>query len=255
MLKHQHKTLARTLSYIARHSPGEFGLFWDPAGTMPWKELYWALQEDPELRFVREANIRELALLGIELPFYLDGNVLRLPPGSAPPDYESVTEPPSRLYFGARPGSIDRIRIAGLVPGGRAYVPLASERGLALRIAKRRESEPIVLEIMSDRALERGISFFKAGPQLYLVEAIPSECLIFPLIKQERSEKSLQKSPKPREKLPQSALSPGSFAVRAHHIDPSGGPQAADKAAGKSKRDGKGGWKKSSRGERHKRDV
>ncbi len=77
------KTLAKTLSYIAYQAPAEYGLFWDPDGTMPWKELYWALQEDPSLRFVREGIVRELNYLpGCELPFALEGNLLRLRAGS-----------------------------------------------------------------------------------------------------------------------------------------------------------------------------
>ena len=85
MLKHQPKTLARTLAYIAVHSPHEFGLYWDADGSMPWKEFYWALQEDDSLRFVRESSVRELQLLGIELPFSLEGNRLRLSSGTALP--------------------------------------------------------------------------------------------------------------------------------------------------------------------------
>src|SRR5208337_4911171 len=100
MLKHQPKTLAKILDYIARRSPGEHGLFWDPDGGMPWKEFYWVLQEDPSLRFVRESTIRELALLGIELPFALDGKLLRLRPEVACPRYPSASEVPERLYFG-----------------------------------------------------------------------------------------------------------------------------------------------------------
>ncbi len=64
------RTLARTLSTIAVHCPWEHGLFWDPDGSMPWKEFYWALQEDHSLRFVRESHIRELAYLGLEVPFF-----------------------------------------------------------------------------------------------------------------------------------------------------------------------------------------
>lgn len=253
MLKHQPKTLAKTLTYIALHAPGEFGLFWDPDGTMPWKELYWALQEDPELRFVRESSIKELALLGIELPFTLDGNLLRLRAGIAPPEYAPCTERVlEKLYFAVRPRGFDRAKAAGLIPGGRSFIPLASDRGLALRIARRRDSEAILVEILAAAAQERGVSFFKAGPELYLVEAILPEFIVFPMIKQDLAEKIVQRREKQKEKPALPIPTPGSFTVQARHIMAAAVGAKPDKGAPKRQ---KGGWKKASRNERHKRDV
>ena len=96
------KTLAKTLAYIACHAPAEFGLFWDPDGTMPWKELYWVLQEDPSLRFVRESIIRELTGLGVTLPFVLEGSRIRLSTGAEKPSYPVAENVPERLYLACR---------------------------------------------------------------------------------------------------------------------------------------------------------
>lgn len=251
MLKHQHKTLAKTLDYVGRHSPGEFGLFWDPDGTMPWKEFYWALQEDPSLRFVRESSLRELSLLGIDVPFVLDGNLLRISDELMRPKYRIAADLPGRLYFGIRSKSLVHIQKFGLLPSGRSFVPLSSDRELALRIAKRRDPDPLLLEVLTDRATESGISFLVAGPELYLAEAVPAEFLLFPKIRQDLGEKLIaERAPKPKPKP--SPPSPGSFIVEPHHFGPAASAKAGGGKGGKKE---KRGWKKEARKERRKRDI
>ena len=118
------KTLAKTICYITCHAPAEYGLFWDPDATMPWKELYWALQEDPTLRFIRESHIRELTYLGLELPFVLDGNLLRLMPNWPQPSYPLTDSPPERLYFACRRKQYSILREHGITASRRPYLPV-----------------------------------------------------------------------------------------------------------------------------------
>ncbi len=252
-MKHQPKTLARTLEYIGFRSPGEFGLFWDPDGTMPWKEFHWALQEDPALRFVRQANLRELELLGLKMSFSLVGNLLRLSPSVAPPPYPATGHVPERLYFGIRSKNVVAIQNIGLRPSGRHFVLFSTDRELALRIARRREPEPILLEIFARRALEEGIPFFDAGAGLFLAESIPAELVLFPKLRREIIERIAEGVQKSKEKA-KGPLTPGSYTVQPHHVSGTAGP-AAEKAAKKSGKGEKTIWKKGSRRERHKREV
>ncbi len=249
MLKHQPGTLAKTLDFIGRHSPGEHGLFWDPDGTMPWKDFYWALQEDTSLRFVREATIRELTLLGLELPFLLEGNVLRLRPEAGPPVYSPAPELPRRLYFGLKPKQLASARENGLSPTRRRFVPLCDDRELALRIAKRTEQSPILIEIPGEEIQRSSLTVYAAGPHLYLVESVPAKFLLFPKIRQDLAEKLAAPVSKPK---PAPPVAPGSFIVQPHHLGIPGAAKPAGKAAD---RGGGGGWKRKGRKERHKRDV
>ena len=248
MLKHQPKTLAKTLDYIARRSPGEYGLFWDPDGTMPWKELYWVLQEDPSLRFVREATIRELGLLGIELPFVLDESRLRLVAAATGSGYPQASEVPERLYFGLRPKNMVYTQKNGLRSAARPYVPLCGDRELALRIAKRREEAPILVEILAREASGNGVSFLVAGPHLYLAESVPVAFIVFPRVRHDFAEKLAERIPKPVQ-TPSPAAAPGSFTVQPHHVQT---PQSAGKG---SRKDAGAGWKKDSRKDRRKREL
>ena len=251
MLKHQPKTLAKTLDYILRRSPGEHGLFWDPDGTMPWKEFYHALQQDQSLRFVRQSTIRELALLGIELSFLVDGNLLRLRPEFGPPVYELAADPPKKLYYGLRPKNLVHVQNTGLRSTSRRFVALCAERPLALQIDTRVEKAPILLEILAGEACENGLSFFAAGGDLYLAESVPVEFILFPKVRQDLAERLAAPPGKPKTQ-PSLPTAAGSFIVKPSHLQ----AQSAGEPPGKAvKTNGRGRWKKDKRKERHKRDI
>jgi len=250
------KTLAKTICYVAYHSPAEYGLFWDPDGTMPWKELYWALQEDPSLRFVREGHIRELTYLGLELPFVLDGNLLRLTPNLAQPSYPLADHPPERLYFACRRKQYATLLEHGITPSHRPYVPVCADRELALRIGRRRDPEPLLLEVLAAKASAEGETVRSAGAELYLVESVPIRYLILPLVCAEQyagptSRKKVEKKPS-RTDLP---VSPGSFFVDAHQLHSRLPAMNGGDKAGKKKGKKKDDWKREAKKERHKRSL
>ena len=251
MLKHQPKTLAKTLDYITWRSPGEYGLFWDPEGTMPWKDFYWALQEDFSLRFVRQSTIRELTLLGIELPFALDGSLLRLRPEFALPAYPTASDVPVRLYFGLKSKNLVYTQKFGLISTRRRFIPVCGERELALRIARRDEKTPLAIEILAREACQSGLSFLAAGPHLYLVESIPAQFILFPKVRHDLAERLAAPARKP-EVQPSLHAAPGSFIVQTRHLEAPGAVKPTKKGI---KKDPKGGWKKEGRKERHKRDM
>jgi putative RNA 2'-phosphotransferase len=251
MLKHQPKTLAKTLDYITWHSPGEYGLFWDPEGTMPWKEFYWALQEDFSLRFVRQSTIRELTLLGIELPFVLDGTLLRLRPEFVLPAYSPASDVPMRLYFGLKPKSMVYTQQIGLKSTRRRFVPVCCERELALRIARRDEKSPIPIEILAREACQSGLSFLAAGPHLYLVESVPAQFILFPKVRQDMAERLAAPARMPQVQ-PSPPAAPGSFIVQTRHLEAAGTGKPSKKGP---KKDPKSGWKKEGRKDRHKREI
>jgi putative RNA 2'-phosphotransferase len=250
------QTLAKTIFYITYHAPAEYGLFWDPDGTMPWKELYWALQEDPSLRFVRESHIRELTYLGLELPFVLDGNLLRLMPNLAQPSYPLADHPPERLYFACRRKHYSILLEHGITASHRPYVPMCADRELALRIGKRRDPEPLLVEVLAAGASAEGEAILWAGAGLYLVESVSVRHLIFPLIRAEQhaaltSRKKAETKPS-RSNHPVSA---GSFLLDAHQLHGHSPAMNVGDKAGKKKGKKKDGWKRESKKERHKRSL
>jgi putative RNA 2'-phosphotransferase len=160
------------------------------------------------------------------------------------PDYPSASEVPRRLYFGLRPKNMVYTQQNGLRSSSRPFIALCADRELALRIAKRREQAPILIEILAGEASENGISFLVAGPHLYLAQSVPVEFILFPKIRHGLAEGPEERVPKRKDK-PAPAPSPGSFTVQPHHL------QAGKDATNKPR----GGWKKVGRKDRHKRDI
>jgi putative RNA 2'-phosphotransferase len=250
------KTLAKTISYIAYHAPAEYGLFWDPDGTMPWKELYWALQEDPSLRFVRESSIRELIYLGLELPFVLEENLLRLRAGLEQPFYPLVDNVPEKLYFACRRKQYTTLLEHGIVRSNRSYVPVASNRELALRVGKRRDSSPFLIEVLAARASSEGEPVRWVGAELYLVESVPVRYLILPLIRaEEQGALTLRKKAETKPSRTVLPVSPGSFFVDAHQIEGHSSARKGGDKTGKKKGRKKDDWKREAKKERGKRSL
>ena len=119
---------------------------------------------------------------------------------------------------------------------------------MAMRIAKRREPDPVLVEILGRKALDSGVSFREAGEKLYLVESVALEFLILPPLREDQPPAG-QKKQKPVEKS--GPASPGSFIVQVEHLQPAAGRKANKKGAKKDK----AGWKTEARKERRKRDV
>jgi len=249
------KTLAKTLTYILVTAPGEFGLFWNPDGSMPWKELYWALQEDEALRFVRESHVKEIRFLGIELPFDLDGSVLRLKASKALPPYPLESDPlPRRLYFACRSRQLPRIRENGLEAGARPYLPLTAEREAALRIGRRRDPEPVVLEILTDEAAKAHVPIYRADHGLYLANSIPARFIHFPLLRREDGTQAVTGKKKKTGKV-SAGLSPapGSYFLSPRDLGTAGGDFGQESKRPQKTGKGKSDWKRSVKRERQKR--
>lgn len=251
------KTLAKTLSYLLMVAPGEHGLFWNPDGTMPWKELYWTLQEDESLRYVREMHLKEIAYLGIELPVVLDGKLLHLKEGIPVPVYPPVEAPPERLYHACRRKQYLTASRNGFVPAGRPFIPLSSDKGLALRLGARRDPEPLLVEIFAARAAAEGIAILQAGPTLFLAQALPVQYLLFPPMREDfllkAAARNKGRSEAGSERV-QASSTPGSFFMDMSHF------QESAPGAGLQGKDGKKGrrgaeWKRAARKERNKRNV
>ncbi len=258
------KTLVKTLTTMACTLPGDYGLFWDEDGTMPWKEFYWALQDDPRLRFVRESTLKELSLLGYALPFALEGSRLRLlerPPGTL---YEEVTPPPALLFAGIRRRQLPAVRTEGLRALHRSYVPLWTDKTTAERMARRRGSDFVVLEIRAREAHAAGVRFFKGGESLYLTKAVDAVHLVFPWkAPDDEAEKVSEKPARSPEKAlrgkPDAML--GSFAMEPRHMKGlfpdwsfEGEPKPKRKPSD-SKGKKESSWKRAARKERRKREV
>jgi putative RNA 2'-phosphotransferase len=114
-------------------------------------------------------------------------------------------------------------------------IVLSPARDMALRIGRRRDQKPIMLEVMTGPAQEQGIFFYTFG-DLYLAKEIPVNFISGPPVPEEIREPQPPKKEKP---APQpSILSGGTFVLDAQRD-----PDLSRRRSGRKPR----GWKEDSR--------
>jgi len=195
--KYRLQELGKIIEYILHYRPDEFGLFLDEDGSLPIKELMWALHEEEGWKHIRLGHLKELAYSQFEAAFILEEN--RIIPKQPREKIHSSAVPPRLLFYGARRKAYPVILKHGLRPAARPYVPLATTEEIASRIGKRRDPKPIILTIHAARAHEKGHNFSLAGEFLYLVKTLPSTFLSGPPLRESAkpAKVSRPKAPEP----------------------------------------------------------
>ena len=216
-MSHRHAVtaLSKLMTYILRHRPDEFGLVLDEDGFVSLKELVQAIAEEKGWSYVRRSHIMEVASTSERERFEIQDEKIRAIYGHSLPHrihYEPAA-PPKILYHGTRRKSYQHILQRGLDPMGRSYVHLTTSPELAVRIGRRRDLQPVLLEIQAQRASEEGVALYLANPLIYLADHIPSSFINGPPISKVVPE---QKRPQSRttnkeEKPPLERELPGSI--------------------------------------------
>ena len=208
--------LSKLMSYILRHRPDEFGLVLDEEGFVSIKELHQAIIEDNNWSFVRKSHIMDVVNFSDRQRFEIKDGKIRATYGHSIPvklNYEPVT-PPKILYHATARKSYPYILEKGLLPMGRQYVHLTVNKELALRIGKRRDNKPVLLEVQAQKAAEAGIRFYCPNELIYLAKEIPPVYISGPPLRKVQIKPS-----KPKE-TPQPRITPGSFVLTADMVEP-----------------------------------
>jgi putative RNA 2'-phosphotransferase len=226
--------LSRFLIYILGHRPDEFGLVPDSIGFITVKELLRAVHEEAGWGYVREGHIREVLVGKDRALFAWEEDRIRAAEKRWHLDLQTPSEnTPKILFIAIRRKAHVHVMEKGLF-SDRALV-LSPDRDMALRIGRRRDQKPILLEVMTGPAQQQGVSFHSFG-DLYLAQEIPPEFISGPPVPEEIRE---PQPPKKEKILPQPPiLSGGTFVLDAHRD-----PDLARRRSGRKPR----GWKENSR--------
>jgi putative RNA 2'-phosphotransferase len=226
--------LSRFLIYILAHRPDEFGLVPDSSGFISTKELLRAIHEEPGWGFVREGHIREV-LIGKDRALFLqEKDRLRAAEVRWHLDLETPSENlPKILFIAIRRRAHVRVMEKGLFSD--RLLVLSPDRDMALKIGRRRDQKPILLEVMTGPAQHQGVLFHSFG-DLYLAREIPPEFISGPPVPEETRE---PQPPKKEKTFPQPPiLTGGTFVLDAHRD-----PDLSRRRTGRKPR----GWKEDSR--------
>jgi putative RNA 2'-phosphotransferase len=198
--RHQVIALSKLIAYIVQHRPDEFGLALDEEGFVSLKELQQAITEEG-WSYVRRSHIIEAIYAGDRARFELKDDRIRDALFNQI-SYEPVS-PSKILYQGARRRAYPHILQKGLAPMGHAYVLLATSPELATRMGRRRDPDPIIVEIQAQRAYENGVIFYQANPLIYLANHIPPSYITGPPISMVLPEQKPSSKKLPEKRMPE----------------------------------------------------
>ena len=195
--------ISRFMVYVLGHKPYEFGLVPDEEGFVTVKELLQAVHEESGWGYVRKGHINEILLNQDRSLFESDDMQIRALERHWHLDLENPAKLlPKVLYIGIRNRAHPVVLKNGLRQKDEGYHILTHEKDMAVRIASRKDNNPVILEVMSDKAQKEGSSFFPFG-KLFLTKEIQARHIAGPPIPKSvmkaKEEKSKKKEGKARE--------------------------------------------------------
>jgi putative RNA 2'-phosphotransferase len=233
------------LLYVLGRKPHEFALVPDREGFVTYKELIQALNEEPGWRYVRQSHIHEVLLGKNRELFQPEEKRIRATDTHWELDFGKPSSTlPAILYMAVRRKAHPVVMEKGLRSAEGRYLILSPARDMAFRIGKRRDQEPVVLEILARAAGSEGVNFYAFG-DLFLGIEIPARFIAGPPISkevlEERRPEASQKEAVPKKRPYET---PGTFL-----LDLARDPDLYRRAKGRKRK----GWKEEARGQRKRR--
>lgn len=98
--------------------------------------------------------------------------------GHAPHEYElelDEQEPPVFLFHGTPKRFLASILTSGLVPKARQYVHLSEDIVTATQVGKRRDENPVLLQIDAKRTWQDGVKFYHGNELVWLADHVQEQ--------------------------------------------------------------------------------
>lgn len=236
--KTQMKThnLARFMLYVLGHRPDEFGLVPDEEGFVPYKELLWAFHEEPGWGYVRKGHINEVLLGHDRTLFQAREDTIRALDRRWHFDLENPAQSlPNILFVGVRRRAHSNVMEKGLATAQGRHLVLSPDRDMAMRIGRRRDQKPVLLEISTRSVSEAGIALNPFG-NLFIANEVPAEAITGPPVPKKDIEATQKKVGDIPDKRPD--FETGTFV-----LDVNRDPDPSRQAKGKKRK----GWKEEAR--------
>ncbi|MBS5825029.1 MAG: RNA 2'-phosphotransferase [Clostridium argentinense] len=169
--------LSKEISYALRHAPWEYELELDENGWVSVEQLLTALNESNKWENVTLEDLEHIIKNSDKKRHELVNGKIRALYGHSIPKkiVKKITEPPVILYHGTARRFLESIEDKGLLPKGRQYVHLSIDVDTAYQVGKRRDNEPIILEINAKKAWDEGVKFYLGNDKVWLTDNVPSK--------------------------------------------------------------------------------
>lgn len=209
------KSLSRMMEYILGRRPDEFGLFPDAEGFVKIKELLKAVGEEPGHHPIRRGHLDELIVTLPNPPIEIAENSVRARKREHLPAPQPAKDLPKLLYTGIRQRAWPSIHDRGLFISSGDPIVLSSDRSLAERMARRKDTGAVILTVQTGQLMTNGIMIMQFGESLFSTREVPSDCFTGPPLPKEK--------PLPAPKKPKAPATPGSFELDLGKSLPGGG--------------------------------
>ncbi|MFC4100777.1 RNA 2'-phosphotransferase [Paenibacillus xanthanilyticus] len=176
--KQERQRLSKMLTKMLRHAPDEFGLRLNQAdGSCEADALLAALRRQSVWAGVTMEDIEAVVRQCEKQRFELREGRIRARYGHSCERvaYEAAV-PPAILYHGTNRKALAQIKQEGLRAMGRQYVHLSEGKPFA-ELAGRRRGELAMLRVDTVSAAQAGVTFYRAGNEVWLADQIPAEVL------------------------------------------------------------------------------
>ena len=177
----EYKKLSKKISYALRHSPESFGLEMDSKGFVDIDALICGLNELQAFeRDITRRDIEYIMKIMEKKRFEIVGDKIRAYYGHS---IESTIQhmekiPPKILYHGTAHRFEASIKEQGLLPMSRQFVHLSEDLDTAVSVGKRRDKEPLIYSIDTEKARDKGLKFYIGNQDVWLTEKVPPELLV-----------------------------------------------------------------------------
>ena len=226
------------LTYVLGYRPDEFGLVPDEEGFVAYKDLLKVLHEETGWRHVRQSHINEMLMGRDRERFDSQDDRIRSRKRHWVLNHGDDIALPGLLYTPVRKRAHPVVMERGLKALRNSYLPLSTDRKMALRIGRRRDQDPVLLEIPAAAAGKKGVLIFPFG-ELFLAPEIPAAFIAGPLPSKNMVEREEKKGDKKQKTPPRpKTLTPGAFI-----LEPQRDPDPSRKFRGKKRK----GWKEEAR--------
>ena len=201
--------LARFVSYVLGRSPDEFGLVLHPDGFVKLREFLKAIHEEEGWKYVQRSHIEEIIISLPNPPIEIHGDDIRATCRDHLPEYIQAANLPRLLFTCVRRKAYPFVLERGIFPGPYPYVILSSIKGMAERLGKRIDPQPVALTVHTCQAVAEGVIFYEAGEALYQTASLPVGCFAGPLLPKRKTDAT----PRQHFEDPRRQIHPGSFLI------------------------------------------
>jgi putative RNA 2'-phosphotransferase len=166
-------SISKAMSHALRHEPGAYGLELGADGSVPLADLAGALARSGVDATVED--LRRIVAESDKQRFAVEGDLIRAQYGHSTDEriVKPTIVPRPVLWHATSPAAAESILRDGLLPMGRQYAHLTTDRALAMQAGRRKSPAPVLLRVDAGRAHREGVEFSEGHDRVTLALVIP----------------------------------------------------------------------------------